>query len=114
MRFWKSAVARDSGPESTLRLLGAGVAATANRTLWQAVTRHSSRLNLFQLEQCGCRCVPRLVVCRGSGGCRCGRGVVWIAVSQGSLSAHVFATHVRTAMEGFRALLEGPCDVECV
>ena len=36
-----------------------------------------------------------------------------IVVSQGSLSAHVFAAHVRTAMGGFRALLEGPCDVEC-
>ena len=41
--------------------------------------------------------------------------IVWrvIVVSPGSLSAHVFAAHVRTAMEGFRALLEGPCDVEC-
>ena len=36
-----------------------------------------------------------------------------IVVSPGSLSAHVFAAHVRTAMGGFRALLEGPCDVEC-
>ena len=36
---------------------------------------HASRLNLFQLEQCGCECVPRLVVSRGSGGgCSCGRG----------------------------------------
>ena len=34
-------------------------------------------------------------------------------MSPGSLSAHVFAAHVRTAMGGFRALLEGPCDVEC-
>ena len=42
--------------------------------------------------------------------------IVWMVVvgSQGSLSAHVFAAHVRTAMEGFRALLEGPRDVECV
>ena len=41
--------------------------------------------------------------------------IVWrvVVVSQGSLSAHVFAAHVRTAMGGFRALLEGPCDVEC-
>ena len=42
--------------------------------------------------------------------------IVWrvVVVSQGSLSAHVFAAHVRTAMEGFRALLEGPRDVEYV
>ena len=41
--------------------------------------------------------------------------IVWTvtAVSQGSLSAHVFAAHVRTAMEGFRALPEGPRGVEC-
>ena len=34
-------------------------------------------------------------------------------MSPGSLSAHAFAAHVRTAKRGFRALLEGPCDVEC-
>ena len=41
--------------------------------------------------------------------------IVWrlIVVSQGSLSAYVFAAHVRTAMEGFRALPEGPRGVEC-
>ena len=56
------------------------------------------------------------LACVSCGGDSCGgSGIVWrvIDVSPGSLSAHVFAAHVRTAMGGFRALLEGPCDVEC-